>query len=229
MHTRLIVFLVGLCLVLPGLTWAGTTETGAAAGGLTGAGADNVTTGVPLAGQGVFDGVFFDRARSSISDAQSATGIPSAGNMVFNGATYDRKRGVSATNNTATTTSGAAMTAALSTWSITHTPAVATQATISKAAGGGTVRHVATNVSVCVAANGTAQVPLLIHLRDGATGAGTILRTWAISAVVSSSQCIDISGLNITGTANTAMTIETAAAPAAAVQAVVNMSGYSTP
>jgi hypothetical protein len=114
-------------------------------------------------------------------------------------------------------------------WSVTNTPAVATQATASQAAGAGTVKHVATSITICVAANGTAQVPLLFHLRDGATGAGTILRTWAFSAPVTTSQCENIVGINYIGTAATAMTIESAAAPVAAAQATVSMAGYDLP
>lgn len=186
-------------------------------------------TGIQAVGNMGFNGGTWDRFRTATADALASTGIQTGNPSLFNGATFDRQDGISATNNTATTSIGAAYTVPLSTWSITNTPAVATAATVSRAAGGGTVRHVATSVTACVAANGTAQTPLLIHLRDGATGAGTIIRTWAISAVISASECIDLSGLNMTGTANTAMTIETAAAPATAVQATVTLTGYSTP
>ena len=186
-------------------------------------------TGLAGSANQIYNGTTWDRIRTATADALASTGIQTGNPSLFNGTTFDRQDGVSATNNTAATSIGTSYTTQLSTWSITHTPAVATQATISKAAGGGTVRHVATSVSWCVAANGTAQVPLLINLRDGATGAGTIVRSWAVSMIINDSKCADISGLNITGTANTAMTIETAGASAAAVQATVSMSGYSTP
>lgn len=177
----------------------------------------------------IFNGTTWDRVRSATADALPSTGITAAGLVGWNGGSWDRLHAVSAGNNTATTINGALQVTQASTWSVTNTPAVATQATASKAAGGGTVRHVAASITVCVAANGTAQTPLLFHLRDGATGAGTILRSWAFSAPVTSSQCASITGLNITGSANTAMTIESAAAPVAAAQATVSLSGYSTP
>jgi len=186
-------------------------------------------TGIQAAGSMLFNGSSNDRERTASADNLAATGIPAAGNMGFDGTTFDRLISESNTNNTGVTSSGVRYATQLSTWSQTNTPAVATIATTSKAAGGGTVRHVATSISACIAANATAQVPILVHLRDGAAGAGTIIRTWAISAVISESHCVDLAGLNMTGSANTAMTLETAAAPAAGVQATVSFTGYSTP
>jgi hypothetical protein len=177
----------------------------------------------------LFNGTTSDRERTASADNLAATGIPAAGNMGFDASTWDRLTAISNTNNTATTSQGVRYSTPLSTWSNTNTPATATQATTSKASGGGSVRHVATSVTVCVSAGGTAQTPLLFHLRDGGTGAGTILRTWAFSAPINTSVCSDISGLNMTGSAATAMTIESAAAPVAAAQATVSMTGYSTP
>jgi hypothetical protein len=200
-------------------------------GGVTPADAfANPTNALTIFGlNGLFNGTTWDRIRSATADALASTGIQSVSVGLFNGTAFDRKRSASSTNNTATTSLGVEQVAILSTWTVTNTPAVATQATASKATGGGTVRHVATSVTVCVAAAGTAQTPLLFHLRDGATGAGTIIRTWAFSAPINSAECDSISGLNQTGTANTAMTIESAAAPVAAAQATVTLTGYSTP
>jgi len=178
---------------------------------------------------GVFDGTTWDRLREATADGAAITGLPASAVVVFNGATWDRMRSVSAVTNTETTTLGVQRIAPVSTWSVTNTPATATQATVSRASGGGSVRHVATSVTVCVSAAGTAQTPLLFHLRDGGTGAGTIIRSWAFSAPINTSACEDISGLNMTGSAATAMTIESAAAPVTAAQATVTLTGYSTP
>jgi len=177
----------------------------------------------------LFNGTTWDRIRSATADALASTGVQAVSGMLFNGTTFDRWDGVSATNNTGITSVGAAQVANLSTWSVTNTPAAAIQATASKAAGGGTVRHVATGVTWCVAAGATPQAVLLIHLRDGATGAGTILRSWAVSTIASTSECENLSGLNMTGSANTAMTLETAGALSATVQGTVTLTGYSTP
>jgi hypothetical protein len=141
----------------------------------------------------------------------------------------DSIRGISATNLTDTTSVGTSMNVPLSTWSVTNTPAAATKATASKAAGGGTVRHVATSISVCTAQAGTAQTPIAINLRDGATGAGTVLRTWKMSSIIQDSKCVESSGLAMIGTANTAMTIEFGAAGVAASEQTVTLTGFSVP
>jgi hypothetical protein len=78
----------------------------------------------------------------------------------------------------------------------------------------------------CVAA---VTVPLVINVRDGATGAGTILYTERITGLAGTTVRVERSGLNLVGTANTAMTVEFAAAPAAGDFQCVNLNGYDTP
>jgi len=118
-------------------------------------------------------------------------------------------------------------------WSITHAPAVNTQATISKAAGAAGVRHVCTWLAITLAndATGSVQTGILFNLRDGATGAGTILASFTLSLPATAGDCrtLSISGLNIPGTAATAMTLETAGAPASHTAASVAFGGYETP
>lgn len=97
-------------------------------------------------------------------------------------------------------------------WQVTSTPAVSTQASASKGAGTGTVRHVAD----CVTFSGgsttaPAATKLNINLRDGATGAGTII--WSTTVVVLAATGQNIApftacGLNLVGSAATAMTLE---------------------
>jgi hypothetical protein len=110
-------------------------------------------------------------------------------------------------------------------WSINN-QATAGTPTISKAAGAAGVRHVCTALSISVSAGATAQTPVVVNLRDGATGAGTILATWALSTIVNSTTTIQLTGLNIVGTAATAMTLEFAATTATAVVGSVNLVGY---
>jgi len=150
---------------------------------------------------------------------------------LFDGTAWDQWIGASNTNNTAITTQGVAYVTPASTWFQTNTPATNTQATTSKAAGGGTVRHVATSVTWCFATDTAAGAgPFNINLRDGATGAGTIMRTWIVDLpAIENSQCQDLSGLNMTGSANTAMTLEFSAAGGAATVETVSFTGYSTP
>lgn len=163
------------------------------------------------------------------ADGAAGNQIISSEPSLYNGSTFDRQRSISATNLTATTSVGSNLNVQLSTWSVTSTPAAATQATASKAAGGGTVRHVATTITVCIAAGATAQTPIAVNLRDGATGAGTVLRTWKFSVPINTSTCSDLSGLAMIGTANTAMTLEFAAAGAAATEQTVTLTGFSVP
>jgi hypothetical protein len=209
---------------------------------------DSQSSGILGMSPYLWNGLSFDRVRGDITNGMDvdvtrisgsvtpADGFanPTTANTMwnllagFNGATWDRLRTASATNNTATTSLGVLQTVPLSTWSLNNSASAGTP-TISKASGGGAVRHVATSVTVCVAAAGTAQPAVQVNLRDGATGAGTIIRSWNLAAPINSSACGEIAGLNIAGTAATAMTIEFAAATAAATVASVSMSGYSTP
>jgi hypothetical protein len=177
---------------------------------------------------GLFNGTTWDRARTATADGLASTGIGAYNTSLFNGTTFDRWKSASATNNTETTTVGVARVVNISTWSQTNSANAGTPTT-SKASGGGSVRHVATCISVSVAAAATAQPAVQVNLRDGATGAGTIIRSWQLSAPANDSATVDLCGLNMTGSAATAMTIEFAAATAANTQASVNISGYSTP
>jgi hypothetical protein len=177
---------------------------------------------------GVFNNTTWDRMRSVVGDGQAVTGLTAVGDMVFNNSTFDRIRGISGANNTATTSTGALQVVPLSTWRVTNSANAGTPSA-SKASGGGSVRHVATCVSLSVGAAGTAQPVVQVNLRDGGTGAGTIIRSWQLAAPINSSATVDLCGLNEAGTAATAMTLEFAAATAAATQASVTVSGYSTP
>lgn len=223
---------------------------------------DNLTNGILMTSIGLFDGTNFDRIRGDVANGMDVDVTRVSGNVnvvgtdtpadaftnptdalstyslggVWNGATWDLRRGVSATNNTAVTSRGIAYSTPLSTWTVTHSPAVNTQAIATKAAGGGTVRHVMTAMTACVHALAAAvgQNSLTVQLRDGASGAGTVLWTWYFSVEVTDESrhipCVTMSGLNITGSPNTAMTLEfTAGSVFANVAETVSMAGYSTP
>jgi hypothetical protein len=114
-------------------------------------------------------------------------------------------------------------------FNIVHTPVAATQATISQAAGGAGVRNVCTGISASLCTVGTAQAAAVqLNLRDGATGAGTILWSKTFSCGTTTQINVDLSGLNIRGTAATAMTLEFSAAGVAASFESVSLSGYTT-
>lgn len=96
-------------------------------------------------------------------------------------------------------------------WSTTHEPASATKATITKAAVSG-YKHVCTGIIATVACSGAAQTPINVRLRDGATGAGTVLAAFSVSAPVNGVGGIALTNIYIPGTTNTAMTLEFSAA-----------------
>lgn len=117
-------------------------------------------------------------------------------------------------------------------WSVTHGPVSNTVATITKAPGTGTQKHVATGLSFVVTSAATAPTAttLTINLRDGGTGAGTILKTWTVGvmATAGASQGVARNGMYVTGTAATAMTLEFTAAGGANTIESVELDGYTT-
>ena len=113
-------------------------------------------------------------------------------------------------------------------FAVYHTPAAAAQATISQAAGAAGVKNVATMRSFSIYTGATPQTILTVCLRDGATGAGTILWSKSIALPASSFWSENIPLPHVHGTAATAMTVEFSAAGVSnSVQSVALM-GYTT-
>jgi hypothetical protein len=114
-------------------------------------------------------------------------------------------------------------------WSIAHTPAANTQATTTQALASG-FRHVATSISFTLAADTgiVAAATVLVNLRDGVTGAGTILWSQRVSVPATAGSCtaISLGPLSVPGTAGTAMTLEFAAAGGASTFESVALTGY---
>jgi hypothetical protein len=191
-------------------------------------------SGVVARTQG-FNGTTWDRLYTlpSNSDAQVAAQLGLAGSVArtqyFNGTTWDRARSASAANLALQTAVGAALSEKPGDWSITHTPAANTQATITRAAGAAGTRHVCTSISVTLIGLAAAvEATVLVNLRDGATGAGTIL--WSarmlVTGTAGSETGISISDLNIVGSDATAMTLEFAAAGGANTFETVALTGH---
>jgi hypothetical protein len=137
---------------------------------------------------------------------------------LYNGVNWDRQRTASAANQVAATGLGVAEVAPPGNIAAFSAPALGAQATASRAAGAAGVRHICTGYEIvvsCQAAPGAGQ--LLVNLRDGASGAGAILKTWAfeIPAAIFAPFIIAVSGKSIVGSAATAMTLESSAAYAA--------------
>jgi hypothetical protein len=97
-------------------------------------------------------------------------------------------------------------------WSVVSQPAAGSQATASRAAGGPATRHVADCVEFTAGATTApaATTQLTVNLRDGASGAGTIIWTYVFiqSAQTGQSVVQSLCGLALIGSAATAMTLE---------------------
>lgn len=112
---------------------------------------------------------------------------------------------------TARNAGGALMAENTSRWTVVSAPAVSTQASASIAAEAG-VRHVADKV--CFSAGSTtapALTNLTVNLRDGATGAGTVIASFDVVITAAAIQNVApycTPPLNLPGTTNTAMTLE---------------------
>lgn len=109
-------------------------------------------------------------------------------------------------------------------WAVNNTPAASAQATVTKAAVAG-FAHVCTSISATLSAV-VAQAAVQLNLRDGASGAGTIL--WSKQVILPAGGVweVSISNLVIRGTNGNAMTLEFSAAPAATNLEAVSLTGY---
>lgn len=130
----------------------------------------------------------------------------------YNGTGWDRRRATSAANQSATINTGAQLSEKGPRWSLNISPGGGSQATVTKAAGGGTVRHIADCV---IFSAGSITAPTLsflsVVLRDGATGTGTVVSSWVTVVPAAAGENVagqSLCGLAIVGSANTAMTLE---------------------
>lgn len=117
-------------------------------------------------------------------------------------------------------------------WVATSNPASGSQATASIAAEAA-VRHVADCVTFSADASAAvAAAAGTVVIRDGATGAGTVLATFAVAHQVAAGAGVQtvaplaLCGLNLVGTTNTAMTAEFNAGVTGEVQAA-NLTGFN--
>lgn len=136
---------------------------------------------------------------------------------IFNGSSWDRQRSASSANYIAATTLtarndiGAPVTEKTGRWSVTSNPAGGTVASASIALEAG-VKHVVD--TVCFSAGSTAApaaTSLQVNIRDGATGAGTVIGVFEVDVPAAAGQNVAptcVSNLNLVGTAGTAMTAE---------------------
>lgn len=115
-------------------------------------------------------------------------------------------------------------------WTAVHAPAANTQATASRAAGAAGVRHVCRGLTATLAAGAVAPAAIQVNvvLRDGASGAGTVL--WAAAMALpatagATAAPLSVMDMWIVGTAATAMTLEFSAAGGANTVEAVTLVG----
>lgn len=181
-----------------------------------------------------FNEAQWDRIRAFGDSADAvATGglgrlVALARGTVFNGTAWDRVRSASAANQALASGLGAIRITSPGTFSIHSEPAVNVQATISRAAVA-SQRHVATTVAFSINAVAAIAGPISVYLRDGASGAGTILKSWRFAGLAAGdNQIHTFGGLQCFGSVNTAMTLEFSAAPGATNFENVSLEGYTT-
>lgn len=105
-------------------------------------------------------------------------------------------------------------------------PAAAARAVVSIAAGGAGISRVLDALVVSVAAV-AAQVFLDLVIRNGAAGVGPIVFQQVFKVVTANTVQIDLDGLNLIGSANTALAVEFLTAPAATNLQRIYASGYN--
>lgn len=178
----------------------------------------------------LYNGTTFDRLRSASSLAGTiGTGLLGVNVLAFDGTNYNRCVSNAAGNIDDTTQPFQLAVAEPGEWTVDSSVAAAGTPSAVKAAGAAGVRHVCRNLSISLANVAVTPSALITFvLRDGASGAGTVKRTWQFVVPPSNTVHIDIAGLNIFGGTATAMTIESAAALPADVSGVASIAGYST-
>jgi hypothetical protein len=105
------------------------------------------------------------------------------------------------------------------------TPAVSTQATASLAATGATMRWICTSISATLSAV-AAQTIIQLNLRNGASGAGTIIWSKQVILPIGGVWEVDLTDLSIPGAYGAAMTLEFSGAPVATNLEAVALTGY---
>lgn len=110
-------------------------------------------------------------------------------------------------------------------WAVQHSPAAATQGTIAVAAAA-LGRHICRHITITLGGVGANAASIVFVLRDGATGAGTIVWTAKLSNLANTTSTLSAS-VNVPGSKNTVMTLESTGAPAASSQVTVAMDGYT--
>lgn len=164
---------------------------------------------------------------TNIEDNATCVALATRGVLYAMNGTFAVAIDSASADNQAATTKQPLMVAGPGNWTLTNAPAANTQATATRAAGAAGVRHVLTSIQATLNAVAAVVAPLTVVVRDGASGAGTILWQDRVTSPAGTDGRISISGLNIVGSAATAMTVEFTAAPGATNFETISATGYS--
>lgn len=161
------------------------------------------------------------------TDAQATASL----GMLFDGTDWERQRVADAGTLSGTIIpDGVALVTSPGEWTVNSSPAAGSVASAVKAAGAAGVRHVCTAIHASLAvATAITAATFTVNLRDGASGAGTVLMSRRVRAVTADTNHLvfELSGLSIFGTEATAMTLEFTAAGEATTLQDCTLVGYS--
>jgi hypothetical protein len=183
-------------------------------------------------GSSVFAGIdgSLNSQMASLSGAGTSQLLPSATYLLDSSSgNWNRQKQPSITGFSTPLADGSGVIEKGGRWNQTSVPAAGSQATTTRAAGGGQQQVVDCVGFSAGSTTAPALTQLVVNLRDGATGAGTVLASWTVIISAATGQNVaphSFCGLNIHGTTATAMTIEFSAALANLFENVW-MSGYT--
>lgn len=209
----------------------------------------NTASGVPQLITGSPNGlnVGINASSNAAADALANGSVQSTGQgnivttnapLLFNGTTWDRERTASLANNivsstlTARNSIGVALFEKGSRFSVVSAPVAGTVASASIASEA-SVRHICDSIAFSGSSSGAVTaVALTLVVRDGATGAGTIIFELTIACITAAAAGVQvippfaITGLNLVGSTATAMTLEFSAGVSNVTQACT-LIGYN--
>lgn len=169
----------------------------------------------------------WDRLINPSGDGIGIRGGPKVSGMLFNASTWDRPRDASAANVAAASGQGVAEVVEPGHWTL-HGNDTVNPVSLTRAAVAGT-RHVLRTILAVFGAGSGIAASRFVHLyvRDGASGAGGILWEAFVSVPNAAGSCtiVELSGLSVVGSVNTAMTVEFSASFADTYESI-SATGY---
>lgn len=174
-----------------------------------------------------------DVTTTSSDDVATTNGYSSvlSAGYLFDGGAWDRSRAASASVLVTKSGLGVGLVTGPGNFTVATSASMSQIAVASISAFAG-IRHICTGFAFSVASGSAAptipSTPVRVVVRDGGTGAGTILHDLSVSMTAVAGQMVgpfSFTGLNLVGSISTAMTVEFTAAITSAWQSV-NLIGF---